>query len=176
MKSSCIPAGFSYLLGFGMGTAAIVLSSWLILYMRAVYQEGGGFRSGFANAMPLWVPGVTGVAAMFIITDWLVMWAGTCLPPNDWSGLGTVFIGLGLAVALTAIGRLIYNRVRVGTTGEPVEDGYENSPRPASSGEAPSEKRPRTLPVERRRVIVEYAVTYGAAVLIIVIGAGLAWN
>lgn len=158
-----------------MATAAIVLSSWLILYMRAVYREGGGFRSGFANAMPLWVPGITGVAAMFVITDWLVVWAGTCLPADVWSGLGTVFIGLGLAVALTAVGRLVYNRVRVGTTGEPVRNGDETSSRHSSSGESPAAERRRNFPVERRRVVVEYVVTYVAAVLIIVIGAGLTW-
>lgn len=43
MDSSCVPAGFSYLLGFGLGIAAIVLSSWLILLMRAVYREDGAF-------------------------------------------------------------------------------------------------------------------------------------
>ncbi|GAA1153773.1 hypothetical protein MOX01_01700 [Microbacterium oxydans] len=159
-----------------MGAAAIVLSSWLILYMRAVYREGGGFRSGFANAMPLWVPGVTGVLAIFVITDWLVVWASACLPPDGWRGLGVFFVGLGLATALTAIGRLIYNRVRVGATGEPVDNGDENSPQPSSPAEASIAKRPQNLPVERRRVIVEFAVTYGLAALVIVIGAGLAWN
>lgn len=120
--------------------------------------------------------GFTGVVALLISADWLIGWVETCLPADGWSGPGTVFIGLGLAVALTAIGRLIYNRVRVGSTGEPVDDGDEDSPQPSSSGEAPVAKRPRNLPVERRRVIVEYATTYGAAVLVIVIGAELAWN
>lgn len=176
MNSSCFPAGFSYLLGFGFGIAAIVLSSWLILLMRAVYRDDGGFRRGLANATPLWMAGFTGFVALFNLKDWLVRWVETCLPADGWSGPGTVFIGLGLAVALTAVGRLIYNRVRVGTTGEPVDTGDESSPRPSSSGEAPVAKRPRNLPVERRRVIVEYATTYGAAVFVIVIGAGLAWN
>lgn len=176
MDSGCVPAGFSYLLGFGLGIAAIVLSSWLVLLMRAVYREDGGFRSGLANATPLWMAGFTGVVALLISADWLVGWTDRCLPADGWSGLGAVFIGLGLAVAVTAVGRLIYNRVRVGTTGEPVGRGDESSSQPSSSGEVPVAKRPRNLPVERRRVIVEYAITYGVAVLVIVIGARLAWS
>ncbi|MGI0520965.1 hypothetical protein ABY45_10360 [Microbacterium maritypicum] len=163
-------------MAFGLGVAAVVLSSWLILLMRAVYREDEGFRSGRANATPLWMFGFTGVVALLISADWLVDWADHCLPADGWSGPGTVFIGLGLAVALTAIGRLIYNRARVATTGEPVDNGDENSPQSSSSGEAPATEHPRNFPVERRRVIIEYAITYGAAGLVIVIGTGLAWN
>ncbi len=176
MYSSCVPSGLSYLFALGAGAGLIVLSSWVILLMRAVYRDDGGFRRGLANAAPLWLPALTGVVTLFNFKNSVIGWAQTCLPADDWSAPGSVFIGLGLAVALTAVGRLIYNRVRVGTTGEPVDNGDENSPLPASSGEAPVAKRPRNLPVERRRVIVEYVATYGVAVLIIVIGAGLAWT
>lgn len=175
MDSSCVPAGFSYLIAFGFGMAAIVLSSWLVLYKRAVYREDSGLQRGLARSTPLWWTGAIGVAALFISANWLLGWAETCLPADGWSGPGTVFIGIGIAVALTAVGRLIYNRVRVGTTGEPVDNRDETSSQPSSPGEAPVAKRPRNLPVERQRVIVEYAITYGAAVIVILVGAGLAW-
>ncbi|MFE7197790.1 hypothetical protein [Microbacterium oxydans] len=118
--------------------------------------------------------GFTGFVALLISADWLVGWTERCLPADGWSAPGSVFIGLGLAVALTAIGRLIYNRVRVGTAGEPVDDGGATSSQVPSSVESPAGERRRNFPVERRRVVVEYAVTYAVAVLFIVIGAGLA--
>ncbi|MFK3676205.1 hypothetical protein ACI2IP_00655 [Microbacterium sp. NPDC090218] len=175
MGSSCIPSGASYLAAFGFGIVAVVLSSWLVLLMRAVYRDDKTLRRDLMNAAPLWMVGFTGFIVLIASGISLIEWADSCLPADGWSGLGAVFIGLGLAVAVTAVGRLIYNRVRVGTTGEPVARGDESSSQPSSSGETPVAKRPRTLPLERRRVIVEYVITYGAAVLVIVIGAGLAW-
>lgn len=175
MDSSCVPSGASYLVAFGFGVIAVVLSSWLVLLMRAVYRHDKGFRRGLMNAAPLWVVGFTGFIVLFASGSSLIGWADSCLPADSWSGLGAAFIWLGVAVAAAAVGRLIYNRVRVGTTSEPVDNGGETGSLPSSSDEAPAEKRPRNLPVERRRVIVEYAVTYGAAVIVMVIGAGLAW-
>ena len=174
MYSSCVPSGFSYLLTFGFAAALIVLSSWVVLLMRAVYRDDGGFRFGLANAAPLWLPALTGVATLFNFKDSMIDWTQSCLPADGWSTLGSVFIGLGLVVALTAVGRLIYNRVRVGTSG-PVDNEEDTSSQPSLPEEAPAPERRRNLPVERRRVIVEYAITYGVAVLVIVIGAGLAW-
>lgn len=52
MYSSCVPSGLSYLFALGAGAGLIVLSSWVILLMRAVYRDDGGFRRGLANAAP----------------------------------------------------------------------------------------------------------------------------
>jgi hypothetical protein len=176
MDSSCIPSGISYLVAFGFGVVAVVLSSWLVLLMRAVYRRDKGFRRDLMNAAPLWMVGFTGFIVLFASGNSLIEWADSCLPADGWSGLGTAFIGIGLVVAVAGVGRLIYNRVGVGTASEPVDNGDETGSLPSTSGEAPVAKRPRNLPVERRRVIVEYVITYGAAVVVIVIGAGLAWN
>ncbi len=175
MYASCVPSGSSYLLAFGFGAALIVLSSWMVLLMRAVYRDDAGFRRGLANAAPLWAPGIAGVVTLFNFKDSLIGWVQTCLPGDGWSALGSVFIGLGVAVALTAVGRLIYNRIHVGTTGDPDSNEEKTRAQHSSTGDATVEKRPRNLPVERRRVIVEYAITYGTAVLLLVIGAGLSW-
>lgn len=173
MDSSCFPAGFSYLLGFGMGIAATVLNSWLILLMRAVYRNDGGFRRNFANAMPLWVAGLTGVAALFVSGDWLVGWVQKCLPTDGWKVPGVVVVGIGVALALTAAVRLIVGRVRVGREKQPIENQAEIIVHNSSPGlEVAEESRPK-LPPERKRVIVEYAITYVAAVLVILIGVGL---
>ena len=174
MDSSCLPAGFSYLTGLAMGLAFVVLSSWIVQQGRAVYREDGGFRSGLWNASPLWVPALTGIVTLFALKDWLVNWVNTCLPAGGWSVPGTLFIGLGAAVALTAAGRLVVGRIRVGKTEGLGESGDEAEPQRQPVGAVSTEMRPRKLPLGRRRVIVEYALTYGAAVIVILIGVGLA--
>lgn len=173
MDSSCLPAGFSYLTGLAMGLAFVVLSSWIVQHGRAVYRKDGGFRSGLWNAAPLWVPATTGLVALFVVKDWLVNWANTCLPAGGWSVPGTLVVGLGAAVALTAVGRLIVGRIRVGYAERLVqsEDEAEQQRQPVDA--ASTEMRPRRLPLGRRRVIVEYALTCGAAVIVILVGVGL---
>ncbi len=173
MDSSCFPSGLSYLAAFGFGVAAIVLSSWLVLYKRAVYREGGGLQSGLAKATPLWWSRLVGVVVLLISVFWLFGWGETCLPAGEWNGLGMVFIGLGVGVASIAVGRLIHNRLRlretIGLTGN---DDETNSH--ASQGDVVTEEGgPRKLPLERRRVIIEYATTYLVAILVTVIGVGL---
>lgn len=174
VDSSCFPSGFSYLLGFGMGIAATVLSSWLILLMRAVYRDGGGVQRSLANATPLWFAGVTGVAALFASGDWLLGWAEKCLPVDGWRVPGVLVVGIGVALALTAAVRLVIGRVRVGHEDEPGENHDDISGHDSSAGSEPVEARLPNLPPERRRVIVEYALTYGVAVVVILIGVGLA--
>lgn len=174
MDSSCFHAGLTYLLAVGVGVAAIALSSWLVLLMRAVYREDGGFRSGLANATPLWMPALTGVVAIFSFANLLVGWASTCLPADGWSIVGSLFILLGLALAFLAVGRLILGRICAGNVTGPVEDSDQAEAQQTSVGSTKATGRPRKLPLERRRVIVEYALTYGAAVVIILIGVGFA--
>lgn len=84
-----------------------------------------------------------------------------------------MIIGIGLATLLTAAGRLVFGRVRVGKAEEPIENGDETSVSQSSAGSGTGEQRRPKLPPERRRVIVEYAITHGTAVLVILIGVGL---
>lgn len=157
-----------------MAIAATVLNSWLILLMRAVYRDDGGFRRSLANATPLWVAGVTGVAALLVSGDWLLGWAEKCLPVDGWRVPGVLVVGIGVALALTAAVRLVIGRVRVGREDEPGESHDDVSGHYSSAGSEPVEGRLPKLPPERRRVIVEYALTYGVAVVVILIGVGLA--
>ena len=173
MDSSCFPAGFSYLTAVGMGVLAVVVSSWLVLFVRAVYRDHADFRRGFFTSAPLWGPGLGGIVALFLAGDSLVGWVNSCLPDECWNAVGVLFIGVGLALALTAAVRLIIGRARVGGAGEYTEDSDEDSsPSPSADPGRVGERRPN-MPPERRRVIVEYAITYGAAVLVILIGVGL---
>lgn len=174
MDSSCLPAGFTYLGAYGLGIALIVLSAWLVLLMRAVYREDGGFRRALVNAAPLWVLVPAGVGLLYNSGNSLLGWADRCLPTAWWSTAGGSFIGIGLFLALTAVGRLIFGRIRARTTRESIEVGAETSLQQSPRGEATAEERPPNLPPERRRVIVEYVLTYGAAVLVILVGVGFA--
>lgn len=173
MDSRCFPAGFSYLSAFGFGLAAIVLSSWLVLLMRAVYREDSGFRGGLANATPLWVPGLTGVVALLPIGGSLVDWADRCLPDTGWTMPGALIIVVGLALTLTAVTRLIFGRVRVGIAREPLEKRDSTRSRNSPAAAAAREERLPKLPPERRRVIVESALTYGVAGIVILAGVGV---
>ncbi|MGN7949784.1 hypothetical protein ACTJKH_13640 [Microbacterium sp. 22215] len=157
-----------------MGVAATVLSSWLILLMRAVYRDGGGFQRSLANATPLWFAGVIGVAALLVSGDWLLGWVEKCLPVDGWRVPGVLVVGIGVALALTAAVRLVIGRVRVGREDEPVENHDDTCGHDSSAGSEPVEGRLPKLPPERRRVIVEYALAYGLAVVVILIGVGLA--
>lgn len=174
MESSCFPAGFSYLSAFGFVIAIVVLSSWLVQLQRAVYREDGGFRSGLAEATPLWVPALAGVVAVFPIGSSLVSWVDRCLPAAGWAAAGVVLIGLGLALALIAVARLIFGRVRVRNAAESIPNHEVSSPRGVPADAATTTKPQPKLPPERRRVIVEYAFTYTVAVLVTLIGVGLA--
>lgn len=169
--SSCVPAGFSYLTAFGLGIFALVLSSWLVQLQRAVYRDGPALQRSLANATPLWVPGVTGALLIFLWAGWLVEWAKTCVPAKDWTVLGVLFLALALSVAFTAVARMIRGRVRLGSRELAVGQAAGDS----VSGEdaAIVGKRPPNLPPARRRVIVEFALTYEAAVIIALIGVGL---
>ncbi|WP_337000665.1 MULTISPECIES: hypothetical protein [unclassified Microbacterium] len=161
-------------MAFGFAISAIVLSSWLVQLMRAVYRNDPGFRRGLANATPLWATGLAGVGILFVSGDWLVNWVDTCFPADGWRGPGTAFIGFGVTVASVAAGRLIYNRVRVGRASKLTEDSIETSPPHSSAPAVTTERRPRNLSLERRRVIIEFALTYGASIVIILFGVGLA--
>ncbi len=174
MDSSCFAAGFSYISALGFGLASIVLSSWLVMLMRAVYREAGGFRSGLANATPLWVPGLAGIAALFPIGNSLFDWIERCIPATGWSAPGALIIGLGLALASVAVGRLIFGRVRVRNAADSFVNREATSPQDLTTGAWTTETGPPNLPAERRRVIVEYAVTYAVADLVLLIGIGLA--
>lgn len=174
MDSSCFPAGFSYLTAVGMGFAAVVLSSWFVMLMREVYRDDRGLQRAVANASPLWLVGFTGAAALYHAGTWLVGWAQACLPADGWRPAGALIIGIGLATALTAAVRLVVGRIRVGKAVEPVEHGDEISVPPPPAGSVALEPRRPNMPPERRRVIVEYAITHGAAVILILIGVGLA--
>ncbi|WP_372968038.1 hypothetical protein [Microbacterium sp.] len=156
-----------------MGIAATVLNSWLILLMRAVYRDDGGFRRSLANAMPLWVAGVAGVAALLVSGNWLLGWAQKCLPDDDWKVPGVLVVATGVALALTAAVRLIVGRVRVGREDEALENYDDISGQHSSTSPETVEERLPKLPPERRRVIVEYVLTYGVAVAVILVGVGL---
>lgn len=173
MEPSCFPAGFSYLSAFGFAIAIVVLSSWLVMLMRAVYREDSGFRRGLADATPLWVPGLAGIVALFPIGNSLVDWADSCLPATGSTMPGALIIGIGLALALTAVGRLIFGRVRMGSAGAPMANREATSLQESPADAAITEERSPNLPPERRRIIVEYVVIYGVAVLITLTGVRL---
>lgn len=174
MDSSCFPAGFSYLFGFGMGVAAVVLSSWLVLLMRGAYYDEGGFRQRLANATPLWMPALTGVAALFVTTGWLARWVEICLPATSGDSPGVWVTGIGCALAIVAVGRLIRGRVRVGRMDGSTADGTKTDMQSSAEGAEGPQIRPSKLPKQCRRVVTEYALTYGVSVLIILTGVGLA--
>ncbi|WEK61563.1 MAG: hypothetical protein P0Y60_02015 [Candidatus Microbacterium colombiense] len=156
-----------------MGIAATVLNSWLILLTRAVYRDDSGLRRSFANATPLWVAGVAGVAALLVSGGWLLGWAEKCLPGDGWRIPGVLVVGIGVALALTAAVRLVIGRVQVGRQREPVESHDDISGQHSSTDPEIFEERLPKLPPERRRVIVEYALTYAVADVVIMIGVGL---
>lgn len=174
MDSSCVPAGFSYLAAVGIGFAAIVLSSWVVMLMREAYRDDGGFRASLMTSAPLWMAGLTGAVALYHAGTWLVGWAQACLPAGGWRPAGAVIVGIGFTIAVTAAVRLVVGRLRVGKAVEPMENGDETSLAPSSTGQGDPVRRRPKLPPERRRVIVEYALTHGAAVIVILIGVGLA--
>lgn len=165
--SSCVPAGFSYLSGFGLGIFALVLSSWLVQLQRAVYRDGPAMQRGLADATPLWVPGATGALTLFVWSGLLAEWAKKCVPTADWNPLGVIFLALSVALAFTSVSRLIRGRVRLGAREPSAAHAVE------SSVSAIAGTRPPNLPPARRRVIVEFALTYEAAVIITLIGVGL---
>jgi MFS family permease len=176
-------------MAFGLGTAAIVLSSWMVELTRASYRERGGIRSTLANATPLWMGCVTGVLMLFISIDWLTGWAKSCVPTSQWSAPGIFLVVLGLLVALIAIGRMILGRVR-GRTARPAKDTDTDTDTatatatatanlPAALAESSpdalvTKANPSKLPTGRRRVAIEYALTYLIAVITILIGVGVA--
>lgn len=169
-ESSCVLAGFSYLSACGMGIFAVVLSPWLVQLQRAVYRDGPALQRGLANATPLWIPFTTGVVILFVCIDWVVRWARKCVPAGDWNVLGVVVVALALALAVTAVIRLIRARIRLGSR-EPAIEHAEIGSVP-DEGAATEPKRSPNLPPERRRVILEFALTYEVAVIVTLIGVG----
>lgn len=174
------------MLAFGFGIAAIVLSPWLILLGRAAYRDGPAFQRKLWNAVPLWGASITGIIALIGPGTSLAGWRDLCLPETGWNTPGVVVIALGIAVALFATVRMIIGRIRVGSgvernersdeksdqsTDEGSYDSIQQQPADPDSTKAASIK----MPAEGRRVIVAYALTYGAAAILIVVGAGLAW-
>ncbi|KQR39912.1 hypothetical protein ASF80_11250 [Microbacterium sp. Leaf159] len=158
------------MLAFGFGIAAIVLSPWLILLGRAAYRDGPEFQRNLWNAVPLWGASITGVLALIGPGTSLVGWRDLCLPAYGWSTPGVIAMGVGVAIAVTAVARMIVGRIRVGNGTEKKHSSDETSPQqPQAEG-----TRTSKLPLERRRVIVAYAVTYGAAVIVVIVGVGLA--
>lgn len=170
--SSCVPAGFSYLTAFGLGVFALVLSSWVVQIQRAVYRDGPALQRGFANATPPWVPGLTGAVLIFLLSGWLAGWVQNCVPARDWNVFGVVLLAVAGVLALIATGRLVRGRIRLGSR----EPGAEHVAGGTAASEASTgaAERPRFLSPERRRVIVEFALTYEAAVILALIGIGLA--
>lgn len=168
--SMCVPAGFSYLTGLGIGIIAIVLSPWLTQLQRAVYRDGPAFQRGIANAMPMWGPGAFGALMLLVCGGWIAGWVKTCIPIDEWNVVGLVLVGIALTMMLVAGLRLVRGRLLLGTR----EQGGERS----GSGQPPSDasmtavERPRTLPPDRRRVIVEFVLTYEAAVIVLLVGIG----
>ena len=158
-------------LRFGMGIIAVVLSPWLTQFQRAVYRDGPAFQRGHANATPLWGPGALGVLMLFICVGWLGGWVEKCVPAGNLNAVGVVFLAFALALALTAVGRLIRERIHLGSS-ESALDHAAAAPLPPGSSAAASERPPK-LPPARRRVIVEFAITYEAAVIVILVGVGL---
>jgi hypothetical protein len=146
----------------------------MVQYQRAVYRDNKDFRTDIANITPLWAGGLAGVCSLYFSVNALIDRANLCLPETAWSTPGVMILGLGLALAMTAIVRLIVARVRIGKGAESAvsQDG-DSSPH-HSAGTNTSDIRKPNLPPERRRAIVEYTVTYGTAVVLILVGAGIA--
>ncbi|MGJ0390143.1 hypothetical protein [Microbacterium sp. CGR1] len=164
-------------MAFGFGIAAVALSPWLVLRARAAYREGPAFQRGLWNAVPLWGAATTGVLCMFASGGSLVEWVDRCLPETGWNAPGVVVIALGIAVALLAMVRMILGRIRVGSGVERNESGESSDESLQQQSPGPDSTKTATnkMPAEWRRVIVAYALTYGAAAIVIVVGAGLAW-
>ncbi|MGJ0390142.1 hypothetical protein OD997_13215 [Microbacterium sp. CGR1] len=84
-----------------------------------------------------------------------------------------LFIGIGGATALIAMARMIVGRIRVGNGARQTENSDETSTQPAHSVETAPRARTRNMPVEQRRVIITYALTYAPAVIVTIVGVGL---
>lgn len=180
MDSSCVPAGIAHLLAFGAGIALVVLSPWLVLWGRAVYRDGPALQRWVWNAGPPWVLSTTGFIVLFGFGRTFAGWADLCLPGREWNAVGVLFIGIGGATALIAVARMIVGRIRVGNGARQTENSDktnensdETSTQPAHSVEAAPPARTRNMPVEQRRVIITYVLTYAAAVIVIIVGVGL---
>lgn len=180
MDSSCVPSGISYAIMVGFAIALGVLSPWLVLLGRAVYRDGPALQRWIWNAAPLWGPVTTGVVLLHGVGTMFGEWSGLCLPHREWNATGVVIIGIGFAVALIAAAQMVFGRVRVGNgtrknedSGDTSESGVETSPRQSPADEATPRARTRNMPIEQRRVIVAYVVTYVPAAIVIIVGVGL---
>lgn len=180
LDSSCVPSGISYAIMVGFAIALGVLSPWLVLLGRAVYRDGPALPRWIWNAAPLWGPVTTGVASLYAVGTLFGEWAGLCLPDREWNATGVVIIGIGFTVALIAVTRMIFGRLRVGdgtrkneNSGDTSESGVETSPRRSPADEVAPPARRRNMPIEQRRVIVAYVLTYVPAAIVITVGVGL---
>ena len=171
VDSQCVTAGTAYLVAFGFGIAAVVVSPWLVLAMRAAYTNDGGFRRGLLNATPLWAAAVPGVVLLFQSGNSLVDIALSCIPPSRPGVLGGVALGLGGAAAAIAVARLVAGRIRVDRCRR--IETRDEAASGARSAESPSAREARHTPLTRRRVIIQYGVTYGIAVVLAVVGFAL---
>ncbi|KAA0960320.1 hypothetical protein FQ142_15965 [Microbacterium sp. ANT_H45B] len=164
----------------GFAIALGVLSPWLVLLGRAVYRDGPALQRWIWNAAPLWGPVTTGVVLLHGVGTMFGEWSGLCLPHREWNATGVVIIGIGFAVALIAAAQMVFGRVRVGdrtrkneNSGDTSESGVETSPRRSPADEVAPPARRRNMPIEQRRVIVAYVLTYVPAAIVIIVGVGL---
>lgn len=103
----------------------------------------------------------------------MIGWVGRCLSADAWGILGVLFIWLGAVAAVLAVARLILGRIRVGRSAGLGDARLPEAPHVPAAAEA-AQVHAVTLRRSRRRVVVEYAVTYELAVIMILIGVGLA--
>lgn len=180
MDSSCVPSGTAQVIMVGFAIALVVLSPWLVLFGRAVYRDGPAFQRWIWNTAPLWGPVTTGIFLLYGVGTTFVEWSDLCLPPQERNRVGVLFIGIGVTIALIAVARMIFGRIRVGNgtgqsdnSGDTSESGVEASYQQSPAGEAAPRTRTRNMPIEQRRVIVAYVLTYAPAVIVIIVGVGL---
>lgn len=180
MDSSCVPTGTAQVIMVGFAIALVVLSPWLVLWGRAVYRDGPAFQRWVWNTAPLWVLVTTGVLLLYGVGTMFGEWSGLCLPDREWNAVGVVFIGIGVTIALIAVARMIFSRIRVGNrnrqsenSGDTSESGVETRPQQSPADDAAPRTRTRNMPIEQRRVIVAYVLTYAPAVIVIIVGVGL---
>lgn len=171
MDARCVTAGTAYLVAFGFGIAAVVVSPWLVLAMRAAYSNERGFRRGLLNATPLWAAAVPGVVLLFQSGNSLVDIALSCIPPSRPGALGGVALGAGGAAAAIAVVRLVAGRIRVDRRRR--IETHDETASANRSTDSPSGPVACDVSPTRRRVIVEYSVAYGAAVVLTIAGFAL---
>ena len=178
--SSCVPAGMAQVVMVGFAIALVVLSPWLVLWGRAVYRDGPAFQRWIWNHAPLWGPVTTGIFLLYGVGTTFGEWSDLCLPPREWNTVGVVIIGIGVTIALIAVARMIFGRIRLGNGirqsgdgGDTSESGVEASAEQSSADGAAPRTRTRNMTIEQRRVIVAYVLTYAPAVIVIIVGVGL---